>query len=318
VTTVPVSARADTPARRAEAASLFDQGIRLADRGDARGALASFRGAYDRDPHFRVLYNIGQICARLGDSPCAIDAYRRYLRDGGEAIGADRREAVEQQLEVLVATLGAIQVRSSAKGALVKLDDVDVGRTPLTKPIPTSVGVHSVKLVVGSRTATETVNVAKGRPAVVTIEPPSGDEAPSAAPEETTAPLEPGAAEAPAPAPPRAEHAEAGKKTPLVPWVVTGALVAGTAVSAFFASRAYASLQSKRNAYPVSRDELDGAQASARDLFLVTSGLAAATVVSGALSAYLTFAQSSSPAAGTPSVRVAVGPRGALVLGSFR
>src|SRR4051812_29448297 len=108
--------------------------------------LASLRASYEKAPQLRVLYSIGQLCARIGDAPCAISAYERYLKSGGSAISAARREAVEQEIEALPRTLGTVRVRTSLNGAAVSVDDIVVGKTPLAKPVVVGVGKHTIKL----------------------------------------------------------------------------------------------------------------------------------------------------------------------------
>jgi hypothetical protein len=45
-----------------------------------------------------VLYNIGQVFVTLAKPVEAVDAYERYLADGGEKIPAARRADVEKEI----------------------------------------------------------------------------------------------------------------------------------------------------------------------------------------------------------------------------
>lgn len=303
--------------QRADARVLFEQGVRQAEAGEGKAALASFRAAHEKSPNFRVLYNIGQLCARLGDTACAVGAYERYLRESGTEIPSARREAVEQELEALSRTLGTIRVRTSSKGAVLLVDDVTIGKTPLAKPIPVSAGAHVLRLVQGDKVVEERVKVVSGQPTTVTLEVSTSAIALPVVP-----PAEPPPAEPPATRPEPPPHvpppAPESRRIPILPWVATGALAAATAVTGVLAASSYASFQRTRDTYPVSADELAAAQGSARDLFLVTSGLGVATVISAGLAMYFTFSSAPSPATGAvQGARVAAGPRGVAFEGTW-
>ncbi|HEY8075607.1 MAG TPA: hypothetical protein VIF62_15890, partial [Labilithrix sp.] len=130
VLAVPAVAHAEpSEDARREAKELFDRGIKQAQNGDSNAALASFRAAYAKAPSFRVLYNIGQLCSRIGDAACAVRAYRDYLDEGGTQVPSSRRQQVESEMRSLARTLGTIKVETSVSDADVSVDDVSVGKT---------------------------------------------------------------------------------------------------------------------------------------------------------------------------------------------
>ncbi|HEY8074111.1 MAG TPA: hypothetical protein VIF62_08380, partial [Labilithrix sp.] len=140
--------------------------------------------------------------------------------------------------------------------------------------------------------------VVAGGTTTVTLDPPQ-DEPVAAAPVESK----------PAPPPPPRDEPPA-KSTPIVPWIVTGALAAGTAVTGVLAASSYSSFKQKRDSYPISRDDLDSAQGSARDLFVLSCVLGAATLVSAGIAGWMTLSSS-----GPAKVGVAIGPTGLSVTG---
>lgn len=306
----PASAEPDdVDMRRKDAQALFEQGVKLARTGESEAALASFRTAYDRYPSFRVLYNIGQLCGRVGDSACAVRAYQQYLRDGGADVPAKRREAVAADVRSLSRTVGQLRLRSNVSGDEVKIDDVSVGRMPIAEPVAVNAGMHKVVLVHDASNVEQTVKVVSGETASVQLDV-SEEAAPSAAGQPA------GAAGEHASLPPRESG---GRAFPVVPWVITGALAAATAVSGVLAAGAYGSYNDKRDAFPITRAELDDAQGSARDLFVLTSVLGATTVISAAVATYLTL--SGGRPSGAPSgtrVGVAAGPGALSVVGVFQ
>ncbi len=284
---------------RREAKQLFEQAVKQAESGDSKAALVSFRAAYAKAPSFRVLYNIGQLCGRIGDAACAVRAYKQYLDEGGAQVPAARRQSVEAEVRSLSRTLGTLKVQTSVSDADVAVDDEPVGKTPLA-PVPVNGGAHRVVLTYKDKSVEKGVVVVSGGTTSVTLEPPPADDAAAVAP--------PPAEEAkPAPPPPHDEPPPA-KSTPVVPWIVTGALAAGTAVTGVLAATSYSSFKQKRDAYPITRDDLDSAQGSARDLFILTCVFGAATLVSAGVAGWLTLSSS-----GSAKVGVAVGPTGALL-----
>ena len=139
---------------------------------------------------------------------------------------------------------------------------------------------------------------------------------------EEPAPAAPAASETKEPdepaEPERKREPEEPKPFPVVPWAVTGALAAATVVTGILASSAYGDYKDKRESYPISRDELDGAQSTARDLFVLSSVLGVGTVIAAGVSTYFTFFSTSSTQGPPPSkarLGLAVGPTGISIQG---
>lgn len=307
--TVASIASADPPAKPAasvpgdaakkEAQALFSQALKQAESGDQRAALTSFRAAYDKYPSFRVLYNIGQLCARLGDGACSVRAYEQYLRDGGADVPAKRRTEVEAEVTALSRTVATLTITSNVAGAEVFIDDTLVGRTPLAAPIPVNAGAHAVVLVNDGKKIERSFNAVSGDAATLDIQVPKV--------EPVVTVVEKEAPERPAAPPPR-------RPFPVVPWAVTGGFAVATAVTGILAASAYSSFKDKRDDFPITREELDDAQGSARNLLLLTGLFGTVTVVSAGVAGYFTFL---APGPAAPRVGLAVSPRGVLLQGTL-
>jgi hypothetical protein len=298
----PLAHADDDEEKRKDAQVFFDTGVDLARTGDAKGALSAFRSAYEMYPNFRVLYNIGQLCARLGDGACAVRSYEQYLRDGGRSIPAKRRAAVESEIQALSRTLAGVTVTVDAPGAEIRIDDEVVGVAPLPGPVAVSAGDHVVAAVHAGRRAEKRIQVVSGDSASVELELP--EEAPAAPEGEGDGEKDAEPAEAVAKeSPPR--------PFPVVPWAVTGGLAVATGVVAVLAISAHGRYQDTRDSFPISRGELDDAHGSARDLFLAASALGVVTLVSAGVATYMTL--SSGPSA--PEKKSAARPRVALAPG---
>lgn len=310
-TLLSAPAHAADDARKKEAQTLFEMAVKQAESGDSAAALSSFRAAYEKFPSYRVLYNIGKMCSRMGDAPCAVRSYEQYLRDGGAEVTGKRKKEVEAEIKALSRTLARITITSNVEGAEVSIDDVVVGKTPLAAPVPIGGGSHKIVLVHDGAKVDKTITAVAGESTTVALDTKDAKKKEEPAPSSAAAP-ETKEPEEPA-TPSRAKEPEAPRSFPVVPWAVTGTLAAATIVTGILASSAYGDYKDKRETYPISRDELDGAQSSARDLFVLSSVLGVSTVISAGVATYFTFFTTSSTSGPPPSkarIGFAVSPTG--------
>jgi tetratricopeptide (TPR) repeat protein len=137
-------ARAAVGDPREQAAAHYARGIDLAKQGLYEAALEQFNQAYATSPHFAVLYNIGQAQIALGRPLAAIEALASYLRDGADKVPLSRREQVQAQIALLEAKLGELTISTERPGVAIRVDDRDIGRTPLFQPIRLAAGTHTI------------------------------------------------------------------------------------------------------------------------------------------------------------------------------
>ncbi len=93
----------DATASVTTARQCFAAGVSLARAGRYAAAKALFLEAYAAEPHYLVLYNVARAEQQLGESSAAVSSLRRFLLEGGAAIGTERRQDVEEQIEQLEA-----------------------------------------------------------------------------------------------------------------------------------------------------------------------------------------------------------------------
>jgi len=89
------SQRGAPAANRSRASEEFEEGQRLYDRADYRGAIEHFQCSYRLAPHHATLFNIGESAERAGDIDLALSAFRQYLERYPEA---DGRSNVQQRV----------------------------------------------------------------------------------------------------------------------------------------------------------------------------------------------------------------------------
>jgi len=127
-----------------EARKHYDRALELADDGQPEGAIVEFRRSYDLTHHFAVLYNIGQVYVSLARPVEAVDAYERYLADGGKKIPAARRAEVEQEIARQKARIATLEIRGLPEGAVVRLDGKEIAKSPIAAPVRVGVGTHAI------------------------------------------------------------------------------------------------------------------------------------------------------------------------------
>ncbi|HEY4160108.1 MAG TPA: hypothetical protein VGM29_18475 [Polyangiaceae bacterium] len=143
-------AAAEPRADRELAHEHFERGVALSRKRSYAEALAEFQAAYDATPHFSVLYNIGQAQIALGRHADASRTLQRYLDEGGANLEASRRAEVEAAILREAEYTVAMEIVVDAGGALVSVDAIALGRSPLPQPIRVDPGPHTVAAMLDS------------------------------------------------------------------------------------------------------------------------------------------------------------------------
>ena len=163
---------ADEPEDPTERARLhFKLGVDFYREQNYRAALIEFERAYRASPHYKLLYNLGQVSIDLQEDWKAIDYFTRYLREGGDELPEARRTEVEASLERLQRRLARVTVNVNLPGAEIYIDDSRVGLSPLKEPVKISVGRRRfVAVKQGYPDAERVVDVASGDELEVDLE----------------------------------------------------------------------------------------------------------------------------------------------------
>ncbi len=212
----------------ADARAHYQRGIELTNEGAFEAALVEFDRAYSIAANYRILYNVALLRRRLNDFAGACDAFERYLAGGGDEVPPARRTEVLEALRGLATYVGALDVQTNVDGATVLIDDVDVGKLPLAKPLRVSLGLRRIAVAKpGYFPAARAVAVAGGDRLTVTIELTP---VPTVSPQPAPA-LAPPPAAAPPPPPDRATGQSRNRRPLWIGWVATGALAASATAS---------------------------------------------------------------------------------------
>ncbi|MGK4007731.1 tetratricopeptide repeat protein [Sorangium sp. So ce1036] len=288
-------------ASEAEAASRFQRGVVLYQEGDFAPALIEFRRAHELAPNYRVLYNIAQVHYMLGEYAEALRAFEQYLEQGGAALKAERRTAVEAEIARLRLRVGTLALTANADGVEIAIDDVPIGKTPLAAPVPVSSGRRRVVASKDGRSAVRIVEVAGGEHLEIRFDLPARPR--------PTEPLRPAADRGASTTPARGGASAAGPAVPLWPWAATAVLAAGAGVSGALALTTTSALTTRRETFGSTREEREALDDRRRALSLAADALAGAAVVMGGVSLYLTLAR------GGPAPAAERGARGSARAG---
>jgi len=142
-------AAAPAAADKERARALFAEGGTLFEAGRFSEAAAAFRSAYDIAPHWKLFYNIGQCDAAARNYGLALEAFERYLAEGGDEIGSERRDEVLAEVERLRKMVGMLAI-TAPDGAAVIVNGIERDRTPVAGPIPVAAGItHELVIRLG-------------------------------------------------------------------------------------------------------------------------------------------------------------------------
>jgi len=163
-------------AEKDSALAAFEAGTEQFKAGDYIEAADSFRKANELRPNWKLYYNIGQSEAAAKRHGLALEAFETYLSKGGDDIQKDRVEELEHEIDRLRKIVGFIQISAPA-GAVVHIDEMPRGETPLPGALMVAAGVvHQVRV---GDLPSRTVKVAGQQTASVNFAPPAASTTPS-------------------------------------------------------------------------------------------------------------------------------------------
>ncbi len=154
-----------------EARAQYERGKELYGADKYTEAAIAFQRAYELKPAFKILFNIGQVENENGDYVRALDAYMRYLEEGGDDIPADRKKTVDKEIARLKTLVGSFRVEGAQDGAVLMVDGRRMGEAPFDEPVMVKLGEHEVVVKIsGEELFHEFVRVAGGQELPIRIE----------------------------------------------------------------------------------------------------------------------------------------------------
>lgn len=296
-----------------EAARHFKRGVELFHDSDFGGALVEFRRAQQLAPDYRVLFNMGQAYFELQKYAEALRTFEKYLEEGGKEIPKERRAQVETELEALRGRVAKLEISVDVVGAEVTIDGEVVGTAPLPEPLLVSSGRRSVVVSAPDHVSVHRVlEIASGDQAKLVLELP-----PVARP---VAPVAATTKDVPTQAPVSRQPQSSGPVAGMwVSWSLTGALIAGTAVTGVLALGAKSDFDTALAQRPGDPNQIDDARSLGRTMSTVSTILGIGAAVGAGVSTYLTVRvlRAGSPSASRSGLQIGVAPAGLMASGTF-
>lgn len=106
-----------------DARAHFTAGVNLLQDPDGaryEEAYREFKAAYAASPSWKILGNLGISAMKLERDGEAIDAYKKYLTDGGKQVDADERAQFQRDLATLEAGVVRLTLESDPPGATIE------------------------------------------------------------------------------------------------------------------------------------------------------------------------------------------------------
>jgi hypothetical protein len=133
-------------------------------------ALASFRKAHAAKASAATASRVANALYQLDRTLEAHDAYKSLLAEHGSLMFQKSKKQAADRLEELAEKFGTLSVTVSEPGAAIRVDDEDVGKSPLAAPVRLLVGPHSVRVSMrGFESYSEAVKVVAKREAKLDI-----------------------------------------------------------------------------------------------------------------------------------------------------
>lgn len=300
----PKSDWKQTADNMAEARKHYDLGLKLYEDGNYEAARIEFERAFSIAPSYRILYNIGLAYRSLNNYVDALNAFERYLAEGGSEVPKDRRESVEKEIAELRPRIARVNVTTNVPGAEISVDGVVVAKAPLAKPVVVNPGLRKITAgAPGYLPVTKTITVASSEQTNIDIQIEKLSQT---------------------------QYIERKQNPWVLPtiigWSATGAAAIGTGVVGALALGAKNDQEDKLSQPGVTADELSQARDKTQTLSGATDVLLATTIVFAGVSGYFTYRLLTnkpeqepvpSPQARRPKFDVSVGPAGFAAMGTF-
>jgi hypothetical protein len=301
------------PAKTAEAKKAFAAGVNLLQDPDGakyEDALLQFRRAYDLIGTWKVLGNVGICAMKLERDGEAIDAFTKYLKEGGKQIDAEERGQVERDIATLKASVVTVHLTFPAAGGKLVDERVNNRGVKTINEYPIGAAAIDLGLHPGHHTLVARLATGESRwendfaPGSKADHPFAVDAA--KAPEPAPSSPFPSPQLAPTPAVDTASSAGTSRPVPVSVWASGGATVAlavGATVTGLMASSKRSSFN-EINGAPGRQEEAQSLHDGAVSLAIVNTVLSGAAIAGAGLTAYFYFTrpEKSSARAGGPIV----------------
>jgi hypothetical protein len=129
-----------------QAATDYHAGRILFDDQDYAGAAIKFERAYEESRDPRLLWNVAACEKNLRHYTKVLALLDRYVAEAGATMQPEHRAEVDEVIRTVKLLVSSVRLTANLPGALVLVDDVPVGTTPLSGPITVDLGRRSFRI----------------------------------------------------------------------------------------------------------------------------------------------------------------------------
>lgn len=145
-------------------------GDKAAKTKDWSGALKAYEAANRASPSADALEGVANAHYNLKNDGPAYAAYAEFLQKYGDKTTPAKKGQATSRLKELEAKTGPLTIDVNEKDAIVTVDDVNVGKSPLPAPVRLAAGPHRVRVTKdGFVTFDGAPNVVVGTPGTLTV-----------------------------------------------------------------------------------------------------------------------------------------------------
>ena len=124
----------------------YEAGRLLYSDGDYAGASLKFQRAYEESKDPRLLWNTAAAEKNLRHYARVVELVERYVAEGGSRLKPDDIAEADALLATVRAFISTVTFDVQPEGAAVFVDDVQVGVSPLQKPVLIDMGEHRIRV----------------------------------------------------------------------------------------------------------------------------------------------------------------------------
>lgn len=129
-----------------EAKADYISGRILYNNEDYANAILKFERAYELSREPRLLWNIALCQKNLKRYTRMLATVEKLLEDAGPQLSAEDKKDAEDLIQAIQAYVTRVTVKVDEPGAAVFIDDVQVGVSPLDKPVLVDVGRRKIRV----------------------------------------------------------------------------------------------------------------------------------------------------------------------------
>jgi hypothetical protein len=156
------------------AKDLFADGAEALANREYQKALEAFQAAYETEPHWMVQLHIGNCYSKLNRPGKAIEAYEKFLREGGDEIPEDDLEQAREGLAKQQTRVASLILRIKPSDTVVHLDGERLGKPPFGEMLIGG-GIHQLMFVRDDGEEFLEFDVEAGQEIVVRSDPAKGE-----------------------------------------------------------------------------------------------------------------------------------------------